>query len=254
MTVRRKRGRPRKAPATLPTIDVGGGASAGDPEAARAALAAADAGSADGAIADLETDGDGNGVPAGYGAPPGKRLANLPPASAPSTNGKHDPPSAPTNRVHAKLDAAGESPTGRQYRNLKRDQLAVLLAKERNDNRELKQRLATTAPIAQGVIDAGLQTFVAETLGSFHNLLALYFGDTAKLKPADKTRLGELGGPAVAPYVGEMAEKAPLATFCVALLSVETEIVLHLKTERDARRARERFEAPAPVSVAVPLG
>jgi hypothetical protein len=226
-TAKRKRGRPRKTASApvrtvprelppVPTIE----APAAEIEEALAALDVAEKAAA----------------PAGEKPP---ELAPAAPASdqkpleltqvsvsPPAPNGKH---ATPRER----------SITGRQYAGLDRKQLRTALALAENRVDSLERQVKDVLPAAAAAKIVALEKMTGVVCSALFDFAALATSiDDVRLDRDEERELGELGAPAIEPYLGEYGKHAPLFAFCAKLTTVVTTKVLIAKAVRE-QRARD---------------
>jgi hypothetical protein len=246
MAVKRKRGRPRKSesrasssttPRELPPVAI----VAGEPSTTDEAIAAldhlepADISALDQVNAEPPDAGDGAVSSPATGRADAAALSpdrtrDRTPAPAPELETKP----ASTNGTHAPAKPKEVSITGKRFAGMDRSSLRTALAITTNENEQLKAQLRDIVPAAAAAKVVALEKMTAVVCSALFDLAALATSvDEVRLDRDEETELGELGAPAVGPYLGEYAKHAPLLAFGSKLTTVIITKVLIVKAAKE---------------------
>lgn len=245
MAVKRKRGRPRKeatpAPAVrreLPPVpDV-----ASEPAAVSEALAALEDAERAGAensgpVAGVASSPDPGRADAAATSP--DRTRDRAPAPVPELE-KVTPPAPSASNGNGTRDAKPRevSITGKRFAGMDRSSLRTALAIATNENAELKAQLRDIVPAAAAAKVVALEKMTAVVCSALFDFAAIATQvEEVRLDRDEENELGELGAPAIAPYLGEYAKHAPLMAFGAKLVSVITTKVIVVKAAKAQQRA-----------------
>jgi hypothetical protein len=152
--------------------------------------------------------------------------------------------SAPTTeKPRPQLPADRSTLTGRHFKSMQRVELATALQIAEKENRELRAQLADVAPAAAGEKLAAMERAVSIGISALFDLTALVTNlDGVRLDREEERELGELGAPALEPYMRDYAKHAPLVAFGGKLAIVITSKVMTAKAELAEKKASGRRE------------
>jgi hypothetical protein len=161
-----------------------------------------------------------------------------PPAATPAAG--EIPAPEPVERDKPRPPAERSTLTGRAFKSMQRAELSTALTLSERENAKLRAELAQLAPAAQGEKLAAMERAVSIGISALFDLTALVTGlDNVRLDRDEEKELGELGAPALEPYMRDYAKHAPLVAFGGKLAIVITSKVLAAKAEKDERRASD---------------
>lgn len=141
----------------------------------------------------------------------------------------------------------GVSLTGKRFASMTNAQLQTALAIAHNDIADLKERLQTVVPETAAVKGAALERMTAVFCSALFDITALLTKlDEVRLDDDEERELGELGAPAIEPYLGEYGKHAPLLAFGGKLASVITGKVITVRILKEQRANARLPEARGP--------
>jgi hypothetical protein len=149
-------------------------------------------------------------------------------------------PTPARERERAKVSSERSTLTGRKFSGMQRSELATALQISERNNDELREKVAAIVPASAGQKLAAMERMCATAISALFDLAALATNvDEVRLDRDEERELGELGAPAIEPYMREYAQHAPLIAFGAKLATVITTKVLTVKAEK-AQQQRER--------------
>jgi hypothetical protein len=150
-------------------------------------------------------------------------------ASFPPANGNGQPAPKPT----------GTSLTADRFANLTNRQLQTELAIAHSDLAELREQVKTLLPARAAAKAVPVERMVSVACSAIFDVASLLMQyDEIRLDKEQERELGELGAPAIEPYLGEYGKHAPLLAFVGKLGSVVVEKVITVRIVKEQQQQR----------------